>query len=194
MNGSTGMDQPAKPGRRLLDGRRGGRRRRRRVASDRQLTAPGPARLRSAWRGPGLSARVPPARICCDSPAAARASEMPERRDRDRAPARHEAGGRVAAASGAQQRRAAADRGVHRVLAAVESMRLGQPALALEFAERVLDVVLRQTHQAEQPMQSERRIALAASDLPILTAAPCRRTVSARSRCPRATWTIADWK
>ena len=47
-------------------------------------------------------------------------------------------------------------------------MRLGELPLAIELAERFLDVILRQSNQSEQPMQAQRGIAVAATDLAIL--------------------------
>ncbi len=79
-----------------------------------------------------------------------------------------EARDRLVAPVSPQQRRAAAERGVRRIFASVETVRFGERPLAREFRQRVFDVVLRESHEPEQPVQSERGVALAAPDLPIL--------------------------
>ena len=58
--------------------------------------------------------------------------------------------------------------GVHRIFASVEPVRLRQLALAFQFFDRFVHIVLRQPHEAEQPVQAERRISAAPADLPIL--------------------------
>ena len=47
-------------------------------------------------------------------------------------------------------------------------MRLGELPLPVELTKRFLDVVLRQPDQSEQPMQAQRGIAVATTDLAIL--------------------------
>ena len=74
-------------------------------------------------------------------------------------------------------------------------MRLGELALSIELAQRLLDIVLRQPHESEQPVQAERGIALAAADLPILHGGALPQDgLRLRRDVPRATWTIAVWK
>src|SRR5712691_4227095 len=79
-----------------------------------------------------------------------------------------ERSGRVGCAARAKQRRAAAVEGMHRVLAPVKTMRLGQRAFAIQLADRFVDVILREPHEAEQPVQPQRGEASTLRELSIL--------------------------
>src|SRR5215813_9275493 len=58
--------------------------------------------------------------------------------------------------------------GVPLKLTPVQAVRLGERAFAIELTKRLVEVVLCQTDESEQPVQTERRIAIAAIELPIL--------------------------
>ena len=83
-----------------------------------------------------------------------------------------EAVGRFFSAPKAQEARPSAVKRVHLVFAAVQSMRLGELALPVELTKRLVDVVLRQPNQAEQPMQAQCWIAIATTNLAILDSGP----------------------
>src|SRR5207253_9835486 len=55
-----------------------------------------------------------------------------------------------------------------RVFASVQPVRRGERMLPIEFRNRFLDILLRETHETEEPVQAERGIAAAARDLAIL--------------------------
>src|SRR5437868_6294149 len=75
---------------------------------------------------------------------------------------------RLLPSAGARHRAGATEYRAHRVFPAVEPVRLGEPLLAIELFDRLVDIVLGQTDQPEQPVQAERRIPPTPLNLAIL--------------------------